>query len=222
MTPERNRTLAILARRILEIERRHPVRVAIDGPDAAGKTTLADELAEIVRHSGRPVIRASIDDFHRPRTDRYARGEDSPAGYFLDSFDNEALRAHLLDPLGPGGGGTFRRRVFDFLADRPVISAPERTAPDSLLLFDGVFLLRDELADCWDFSIFVAVPFSETLRRASERDVELFGSAEKTRRRYEIRYIPGQQRYLRSADPRSRATVVMDNADPDRPQLIWP
>ena len=43
----------------------HTVRVAIDGPDAAGKTTLADRLAEAVRAAGRPALRVSIDDFHR-------------------------------------------------------------------------------------------------------------------------------------------------------------
>jgi uridine kinase len=39
----------------------HPTRVAIDGVDAAGKTTLDDELAEVLRERGRGVIRASID-----------------------------------------------------------------------------------------------------------------------------------------------------------------
>lgn len=47
--------------------RTHPLRVlrvAIDGPDAAGKTTLADDLAAHLTGRGRPVIRASVDDFH--------------------------------------------------------------------------------------------------------------------------------------------------------------
>jgi uridine kinase len=47
----------------------HPIRVAVDGPDAAGKTTLADELASVLRGRGRTVIRASIDGFHRPRAE---------------------------------------------------------------------------------------------------------------------------------------------------------
>ncbi len=44
----------------------HPTRVAVDGRSAAGKTTLADALADAVRERAREVIRASIDDFHRP------------------------------------------------------------------------------------------------------------------------------------------------------------
>jgi dihydrofolate reductase len=34
----------------------HPLRVAVDGPPAAGKTTLADELARLLRARGREVI----------------------------------------------------------------------------------------------------------------------------------------------------------------------
>lgn len=74
MTPERTHCLETLARLILSVECPHPARVAIDGPDAAGKTILADELALLIERSGRPVIRASVDGFHRPRAERIARG----------------------------------------------------------------------------------------------------------------------------------------------------
>ena len=56
----------------------HPLRVAVDGPPAAGKTTLADELALLLRSRGREVIRASAESFHLPRAQRYRHGEFSP------------------------------------------------------------------------------------------------------------------------------------------------
>ena len=68
----------------------HPermIRIAIDGVDGAGKTTLADALAPLVTAQGRPTIRASVDDFHHPRAVRYARGRYSPDGFYLDSYD---------------------------------------------------------------------------------------------------------------------------------------
>jgi uridine kinase len=99
----RDRLLDQLARRIVSLEHRHPIRVAIDGIDAAGKTTLADELVAPIGRGGRPVIRASIDGFHRPRAERYRQGASSPAGYYEDSFDYPALRDVLLSPLGPAG-----------------------------------------------------------------------------------------------------------------------
>jgi uridine kinase len=220
MTPERSGCLETLAELILQVDRSHPVRVAIDGPDAAGKTILADELAPLIERSGRPVVRASIDGFHRPREQRMTLGPESPEGYFNGSFDYPALRATLLDPLGPGGTREFRRRVFDFRTDRPV-AAPTETAPaNAVLLFDGVFLLRSELIDVWDFSIFVAVPFAETRRRAAVRDLARFGNREELLHRYAVRYVPGQQLYFRLAQPQAKASAVLGNADPDRPRLL--
>ena len=64
------------------------VAIAIDGPDAAGKTTLADRLAAVLPVQAR---RLSADDFLRPREHRYHRGELSPEGYYRDLFDLAAL-----------------------------------------------------------------------------------------------------------------------------------
>jgi len=219
-SPARAALLEQLADMVAALRRPHPVRVAVDGPDAAGKTTLADELAAALAARGRTVIRASVDGFHRPRAERYRRGERSAEGYWLDSFDHEAIRANLLDPLGPGGSRRYRTGTFDFLSDRPR-AVPARLAPeDAMLVFDGVFLLRPELDHAWDFRVFLDVPFSETLRRAVERDRELFGSADAVRERYQQRYIPGQQLYHAAVRPRQLAEVVVDNRDPASPTLV--
>src|SRR5579863_2110969 len=91
--------IADLAGHLAALQRPHPVRVAIDGVDAAGKTKLADALAAALEGQQRAVIRASIDGFHRPRAERYQRGADSPLGYYADSFNYPALRESLLLPL---------------------------------------------------------------------------------------------------------------------------
>jgi len=219
MTPERARCLEAVARLILRVERPHPLRVAIDGPDAAGKTILADELAPLLEGSGRSVVRATVDGFHRPQAGRYARGSESPEGYFFDSFDYSALRASLLDPLGPDGNRHYRRLVFDVRTDTPVTS-PTETAPlNAILLLDGIFLLRRELIDLWDFSVFVAVPFAETRRRATTRDGALLGDDDEVLHRFAVRYMPGQQLYYGAAHPQEKADVVIDNEDPDHPSL---
>lgn len=215
----REEILRGLASRIAAIRPPHPVRVAIDGIDAAGKTTLADELAPAIERHGRPVIRASIDGFHNPRDARYRRGSLSPEGYFHDSFNYPALIEALLQPLGPGGSLEFRRRAFDFRTDAPV-AAPSESAPaDAVLLLDGVFLLRRELRDYFDFSIFVRVDVAESLRRGQARDAGLFGGADEARRRYEERYIPGQQAYLATEAPERWASVILDNNDVAQPVI---
>jgi uridine kinase len=131
------------------------VRVAIDGIDAAGKTTLADDLAPLLEAGGRQVIRASLDGFHRPRSERYRRGADSPEGYHEDAFDYQALQTALLLPLGPAGNRRYRRAVFDFRQDSPLLTKEEVAPERAVLLFDGVFLLRPELTGLWDYRIFV-------------------------------------------------------------------
>lgn len=210
-----------ISRAIGALQFGHPVRVAVDGVGAAGKTTLADELAAVLRETGRSVIRAGIDGFHNPREVRHRRGPLSPMGYYEDSFDYEALVTGLLAPLGPGGTRRYRPAVYDFRAEAPV-DAPERTAgPGAVLLFDGIFLLRPELMGHWDFRIFVDTSFETTLMRALTRDVELFGSPEVVRERYLRRYIPGEMVYLREARPRDRADVVVENDNPAEPGLLW-
>jgi uridine kinase len=216
---KRSQLLDRLAARLLELDRPHPVRVAIDDPDAAGKTTLADELAEVVAEQ-RPVIRAGIDGFHNPREIRFRSGTSSPEGYYDDSFDYQALRVSLLEPLAPGGSRRYRRAVFDYRSESEV-SAPLEEAPaDAVLLFDGIFLLRPELRPLWDLSIFVAADFDEILRRVERRDQALFGDAAAVRERYLTRYIPGQRLYFERVTPREFADVVIDNTNPSEPELI--
>lgn len=208
-----------LAALIAAIKLPHPVRVAIDGIDAAGKTTLADELVAPIQARGRLVIRASIDGFHRPRAARYERGADSPEGYYHDSFDHAALRAALLEPLGPRGNRAYRRAVFDYCTDAPVREPLQIVPADAVLLFDGVFLFRPELNDCWDYRIFVAVDFEIAIARAVARD-QARGADETIAARYRARYAPGQRIYLQTVHPQERADVVVENDDPAYPKLV--
>lgn len=216
---DRSELLRRLVARIAGIESAHTTRVAIDGPDTAGKTTLADELADRLRHAGRDVIRASVDDFHRPRAERYRRGPDSPSGYYEDAFDYNALRTSLLEPLGPGGGGMYCTAIFDLRDDAPVEPQPAQATEGAVLLLDGVFLLRPALRDVWDLAIFISVGFDEVVRRAVRRDARLLGSVAEVERRYRTRYIPGQELYFAEANPQHAADVLIVNDDPSAPWL---
>lgn len=196
------------------------MRVGIDGVDAAGKSTLADELAVLLGEAGCPVLRASIDGFHNPASVRHLRADYQPArSYYEDSFDYHALRGLLLDPLGPDGDHIVWTRVFDFRTDRPVEEAPTRVRPGTVLLFDGAFLLRPELDGCWELSVFVEVDPAVSLKRGSERDVVLFGTSHAGERRYRERYLPGQELYMSQVRPDQRADVLINNNDPESPHL---
>ncbi len=216
----RSKLLSRLAERIDNVRRSHPIRVAIDGVDAAGKTTLANKLVEPLEALGRTVIRASLDRFHNPAAVRYRRGPESPEGFYRDSFDYPQLIDVLLRPLGPDGDRRFRRRVYDFKVDSTVEAPLEESPVDSILVFDGVFLLRPELRSYWDLSIFVRTGFEVCLERAIKRDRKLFGGRAAARQRFERRYQPGQRLYLAEVDPERRASIVIDNNDFERPVLV--
>ena len=205
---------------VLEIQRPHPMRVAIDGVDAAGKTTLADELALIIGQHNRPVIRASVDGFHRPSIDRYRRGVNSPEGYYYDSFDYIALIDNLLFPLGPDGTRYYRRATYNYQADEPLSSPIEKAPVDAVLLLDGVFLFRQELNPYWDFRIYVDVDFEVAVGRAVGRDGVNNDSRDDVLRRYWERYVPGQLIYIDVVQPKRKATLIVNNDDLLNPNLF--
>jgi uridine kinase len=193
--------------------------VALDGVDAAGKTTLADSLGGELERRGQRVIRASIDGFHNPSAIRHARGNFSPEGYFFDSFNYAALKESLLVPLGKGGNGKYRVNVFNFRSDAAAEAETLQAPGDFILLFDGVFLFRPELRGYWDVKIFVEVSFEESLRRALRRDRPLFRDIREIEERYTRRYIPGQKLYLDQGHPEAMADLVVHNEDYLRPIL---
>jgi uridine kinase len=196
----------------------HPLRVAVDGITAAGKSTLASELVSAVRVRGRPADHLSMDDFHFPRDHRYRRGRDSAIGYYEDAFDFDALRNFVLAPLGVGGDRQYRRAVHDLATDTPVDQAPLCAQGDLVVIVDGTFLQR--VLD-WDQVIYVDTSFDVALARAVERDSILFGGSEAARRAYEIRYHAACHRYVEEYGPAERATIVVGNDDPESPWLRW-
>jgi uridine kinase len=75
------------------------VAVAVDGPDAAGKTTFADALAVALTP---PARRVRGDDFQNPVEVRHRGGDRSPEGYYRDTVDVARLDAELRRSVAPG------------------------------------------------------------------------------------------------------------------------
>jgi uridine kinase len=192
------------------------VRVGVDGVDGAGKTCFADELALALRRRGRPVVRVSVDDFHQLRAVRYRRGRRSPSGFWLDSFDYPRLWAQVLTPLGPGGDRRYRPAGHDLATDQVLIPPAVSAPAGAVLVLDGIFLHRDELAGAWELSVFLDVGFAETARRMASRD----GSQPDPEHPEMARYVLAQRRYLDRCRPRQRAGVLIDNTVLHAPVLI--
>lgn len=208
--------VADLAAAVADLGERHSrVLVGIDGPDAAGKSILADRLSDALTGD---VVRASIDRWHHPADVRRRAGALSPLGYYRDSFDLAGLDRELLHPF-QAGYPAVRTQAYDHCVERTVEAHPAPVAARSVLVLDGVFLLRPELRPRWTLAVRLEIPPAETLRRALLRDVAAFGSAAEVRTRYEKRYLPAQALYDAEVDPRLHAHVVVDNTEPDLPRV---
>jgi uridine kinase len=140
---------------ITSLEQGHPTRVGLDGRSAAGKTTLADALAALLQSTAnRQVLRASIDDFHRPgHKFRSIREEWTPQSYFDEGYDYLAFRDLVLRPLGPGGDRRVRTAIFDSFRDVPVPAHWQIVPENAVLIVDGAFLQHEQLRSHWDYLV---------------------------------------------------------------------
>lgn len=188
--------------------------VAVDGIGGSGKSTFAAALAQ--RVDDRPVLVLHADDFLHPSATRHARGRLSPEGFWLDAYDYGALTGWALTPLRSGGDGLHRTHALDHAADRAVRPEPVRAPDDALVVVEGTFLHRDELAGCWDFSVYLDVPLAVGLRRLALRD----GIDPDPARGPLRRYAGAQHLYLDAAAPWERASVVVDTTDAAHPRVI--
>ena len=193
------------------------VIVAIDGIDGAGKTSFGDDLAAVFREAGHDAFRASMEDFHRSRAERYRDGRESPESFYRDSFDYGTFRRVLIDPFRMAGSTGFQTAAWDVRRDAPTLTRWITGQPDGVLIVDGVFLNRPELRGIWNYSILLEVPWDVAYTRLAERDArdpnpDAFANA---------RYREGQELYFAEADPRQYASALVDNTDPAHPKRIF-
>lgn len=178
------------------------IRVAIDGVDGAGKTRFADELACLL---GEHVIRASVDDFHNPRSARYAQGKDSPEGFFEDSFNYAKLRELLLDPLSDSPPRRYCGAYFNHRTDSEIDLNWKSPPTQGILLFDGIFSHRPELAGYWDYSLFLEISTSTSVQRCIDRE-GVSGVSYDANDPIHARYVQGQALYLETCQPSSKCS----------------
>jgi uridine kinase len=207
-----------------EIRRRKrpdmPLKVAIDGRCASGKTSLADSLAPRLREYGFEVLRPSVDGFHHPKAYRYRQGEYSAAGYYEDAFNYAAVVSHLLEPLSSRAFPVVCRSASHDVRTDATVDDPIEVSSNAVLLFDGLFLFRHELNAYWDFRVLLDVDPTTSVARAVERDSGPDAAPDVVRRKYELRYEPAWQMYCDFEAPNGKADVVIDNRDVATPRFL--
>lgn len=213
-SPSRRAVLEALAGELLHNYGRGRTIVAVDGPTASGKSTFADDLAEALRKRGHDVFRASIDDFLRPRADRYAQGRDSARGRYEDAYDYSVFRRVLIEPFGMNGSTGFVTAAWDEHRDRQIEPKWLSGPVDAMLIVDGSYLNRPELRGLWNASIWLDADAAVRAERMRVRD-----GIEPGTDRAE-RYL-GAQKLYEKTKPRDAATIIIDNTDPASPRRIF-
>ena len=179
------------------------LRVAIDGPSAAGPDRLADALVDPLRVRGRPAIRISTRDFLRPASLRLEFGRDNPDTFYAGWFDEAGLAREALDPAGPGGSGRVLTRLWNAETDRAAREPYRPLEPSAVLLVSGPLLLGGGLA--FDVAVHLEMT-AAALRRRTPPD--------------QLWTLPAFERYAAEVDPSAFADVVLRVDDPRRPAMV--
>ena len=195
--------------------------VGIDGRSAAGKTTFADELAAAIQSSHRPVLRASIDDFHPPGYKRLARARAfTPETYFHRGYDFERFRQQVVAPFVPSGDGRCCLKYWDSLNDCAYSPNWIDAAADTVLVVDGAFLFHPIVEDAWDYSVWLHIDWDTMMLRAIERDVAWVGDADSVKEKYRLHWRPTHEAYEARTRAPSRCDIVIDNTDVASPHIV--
>jgi len=199
-----DRLAEVLAEHVAAAAARHPavLRVAVDGAPAAEARRVADALVGPLRLRGRPVLRVGARWFLRPASVRLERGRTDPDALWDDWLDVGALRREVLDPVGPGGGGSYLPTLWDPELDRAT-RAPYATAPaGAVLLLDGALLLGRGLP--FDYTVHLRLSAAALARRTPPD---------------EHWTLPAYTRYQAAVDPERAADVVVRLDDPRHPAI---
>ncbi len=188
------------------------VRVGVDGALAGDAGDLADAIAGAVADAGRPAVRVRRRDFLRPRSVRLELGPGDAQAEWERWYDDGALRREVLDPLGPAAasadGMSLLPALWDAERDRSVRADRLTAAPGTVVVVDGPYLLRWELADAFDLVLHLDVSAPALARRCPPEEV--------------ARVSASWARYVEETAPARRAAYLTRLEDPKHPALVTP
>ncbi|MCX4745591.1 uridine kinase [Kitasatospora sp. NBC_01287] len=218
-SPARDALVRSVATRVLALGTGR-LLVGIDGLTASGKTSFGHELADRISAAGRPVLRATLDDFKQPWRDRHRYDRESGEGYYRNAYDYDAVRRLLLDPCRTPAAASAALCAIDPLTQRDHAGETAPLTADTVLIVDGVFAFRPAIDAYWDFRVWLHVDPELSVRRGAERDQHWAGSEAESLHR--DRYLVAERVYLAEVDPVPRMDVVVDNSTFTTPRLLTP
>ena len=179
-----------------------PLLAALDGPSGAGKSTLADMIAGELDAALIPS-----DDFFAANLTDADWAARTPAERAADAIDWRRLRNEALEPLLAGRPA--RWHAFDFEAGLrpdgtyPMRADATRCEPSAVILLDGAYSTRPELADLIDLSVLVDAPLAVRHQRLAAREDPAFLAA------WHARWDAAEAYYFAQIRPRAAFDLVI-------------
>lgn len=162
--------------------------IAIDGCGGAGKSTIAEKLAQALSNS--QVVH--VDDFYKPKAERMTVTTQTPVHV---NFEFDRLKQQVLEPLRRGRAVYFRTSSGDMAEVRP----------KGYVIVEGLGTLGTELRSYFDYKIWVDLPEKIRRQRGIERDSKDWA------RIWDEEYIPQDARYVREQLPNHNANWILNN-----------
>jgi uridine kinase len=174
-----------------------PVLVALDGRSGAGKSTLAQQVA-----ARTAALVIDGDDFYRGGDDAFwqARSPAEKVDLVIDWRRQRALLAKL------GRGEPARWQPYDWEADDGRMGAEVQVGPAAVVILDGAYSARPELADLFALRVLLDVP------RDARRERLLRREGERYRAEWEARWGQAEDLYFEQLMPRESFDLVLNGA----------
>lgn len=164
------------------------VIIAIDGPCASGKTTLANKLDEIFVSQ---VIH--LDDFFLQPHQRTQERFSQPGG----NFDRERFESEVLIPLSKGEEFSYRPFVCKTMTFGEEICIKKTP----LTIIEGSYSCHPDIYKYYDLSIFCDVDKTTQLQRIIKRNPHKVSD-------FENKWIPMEERYFEFFDIKRKCDII--------------
>jgi uridine kinase len=190
------RAVALLCERIVAVRAASsgPLLVALDGRSGAGKSTVAQQVGERVA-----ALVIDGDDFYRGGDDAFWQAR-SPAEKVALVIDWRRQRA-VLTPLARGEPVTWQ--PYDWDADDGGLGTEIAARPAGVVILDGAYSARPELADLFGLRVLLDVPRDVRRARLLHREGEAYRSE------WEARWVEAEDLYFERLMPPAAFDLVL-------------
>ncbi|KAB2441220.1 uridine kinase family protein [Bacillus luti] len=175
--------------------------IGIDGCGGAGKSTLANKI----KSKFSTVTIVHMDDFYLPSAQIV---NEHPTNKLIGAdFDWKRLLQEVLDPISNGVEGCYKRYDWetDSLVESHIVPA------NGIVIIEGVYATRQELAEKYDLKIWVNCPREMRLKRGIARD------GEEARDMWENNWMIAEDMYVESHKPHKFSDFIIDGIDNEIP-----